>query len=275
LTEQVKSNIVKKWIKSGFKIIMKKFILGVLIGLPILLTGCSGSKDKNNAKVIHFATSAEYPPFEYMEHGKIKGFDIDLAKLIAKELGKEAVFDNMQFSSILPALTSGQVDAAISTITITADRKKNFAFTTPYYFEGMAAVFKKEAPVTDPAQLEGKILAAQLGSTMEIWLKKHVQNEEIVTMDNNNQAIEALKAGHVDVVLMDGAQGAIFSQKNPGLAYAIIAKADDGYGIALPKQSLLTAKINRIINTLNANGEIAKRYAHWYVPWHNTGCSTI
>ena len=69
---------------------------------------------------------------------------------------------------------------------------------------------------------------------MEIWLKKHAAEEAIVAMDNNNQAVEALKAGHVDVVLMDGAQGAIFSQKNPGLSYAIIAKAEDGMALAPP-----------------------------------------
>lgn len=239
---------------------MKQFILCVTVSLPLLLSGCGSSKEDNT---IHFATSAEYPPFEYQENGKLKGFDIELAKLIAKHLGKKAVFDNMQFSSILPSLSSGQSDLAISTITITEDREKNFDFTTPYYFEGMAAVFKKDRPITDPAQLTGKKLAAQLGSTMEIWLKKHAPDEEMTMMDNNNQAIEALKAGHVDVVLMDGAQGAIFSQKNPGLAYAIIAKAEDGYGIALPKESLLTARINRILNTLKENGELVKLEKTW------------
>ncbi|ARG98414.1 substrate-binding periplasmic protein [Legionella micdadei] len=242
---------------------MNKIILSLIICSVLFIAACTDSNKKNEAKVIHFATSAEYPPFEYEEHGVIKGFDIELAKLIAKELGKEAVFDNMQFSSILPALTSGQADAAISTITITYDRKKNFDFTTPYYFEGMAAVFKKDYPINSPSQLAGKKIAAQLGSTMEIWLKKHAQDEQIVPMDNNNQAIEALKAGHIDVVLMDGAQGAIFSQKNPGLSYAIIAKAEDGYGIALPKNSLMTARINRILNTLKEKGEIAKLQKTW------------
>lgn len=242
---------------------MNKIILSLIICSVLFIAACTDSNKKNEAKVIHFATSAEYPPFEYEEHGVIKGFDIELAKLIAKELGKEAVFDNMQFSSILPALTSGQADAAISTITITYDRKKNFDFATPYYFEGMAAVFKKDYPINSPSQLAGKKIAAQLGSTMEIWLKKHAQDEQIVPMDNNNQAIEALKAGHIDVVLMDGAQGAIFSQKNPGLSYAIIAKAEDGYGIALPKNSLMTARINRILNTLKEKGEIAKLQKTW------------
>lgn len=103
-----------------------------------------------------FSTSAEYPPFEYIENGEIKGFDIDLAKLIAKELGKEAVFDNMQFSTVLPALNSGQDDVAIATITITEERKKNFDFSIPYYFEGMAAVFDISQPVKEISQLTGK-----------------------------------------------------------------------------------------------------------------------
>mgnify|MGYP000609012788 CR=1 FL=1 len=242
---------------------MKRVYALILTVFFLYLIGCSGNKEKNGLNAIHFATSAEYPPFEYQDQGNLKGFDIELAKLIAKKLGKEAVFDNMQFSSILPALTSGRVEAAISTITITKERKKNFDFTKPYYFEGMAAVFKQDSPIKDPSQLKGKILAAQLGSTMEIWLKKHSADEKIIATDNNNQAIEALKAGHVDVVLMDGAQGAIFSKKNPGLAYAIIAKAEDGYGIALNKSSQLTPQINRILNSLKESGELAKLEKTW------------
>ncbi len=132
---------------------MKKLIPCLISASMLFLSGCGNEKDRNE---IHFVTSAEYPPFEYNEQGEIKGFDIDLAKLIAKELGKKAVFDNMQFSSILPALSAGQADIAISTITITEDRKKNFDFSSPYYFEGMAAVFNQKDPVNHPSQLTGK-----------------------------------------------------------------------------------------------------------------------
>ncbi|CEK09530.1 substrate-binding periplasmic protein [Legionella hackeliae] len=233
-------------------------LLTILFCLTII--ACGNDKPRHS---IHFAVSAEYPPFEYQEHGKLKGFDIDLAKLIAKHLGKNVVFDNMQFSTILPALSSGQVDAAISTITITPERQQNFDFTAPYYFETMATVFRKDNPIQSQDALRGKIIACQLGSTMEIWLKKHFPHSFIVAMDNNNQAIEALKSGHTDVVLMDGPQGAIFSQKNPSLSYTIIAKSEDGYGIALPKNSLLKAKINRILNALKANGDIEKLQKKW------------
>ncbi|HEN5492476.1 TPA: amino acid ABC transporter substrate-binding protein, partial [Legionella pneumophila] len=212
---------------------------------------------------LRFSTSAEYPPFEYIENGEIKGFDIDLAKLIAKELGKEAVFDNMQFSTVLPALNSGQDDVAIATITITEERKKNFDFSIPYYFEGMAAVFDISQPVKEISQLTGKKIAVQLGSVMEIWLHQNFPNAEITALDNNNQAIEALIAGHVDVVLMDGAQGGVYSKKYPGLSYSILAKANEGYGLVLRKDSPLRDEINSALENLKAKGEIQKLESIW------------
>ncbi|HAU0448692.1 TPA: amino acid ABC transporter substrate-binding protein [Legionella pneumophila] len=232
----------------------------LLISSFILISSCNEQKNQNT---LRFSTSAEYPPFEYIENGEIKGFDIDLAKLIAKELGKEAVFDNMQFSTVLPALNSGQDDVAIATITITEERKKNFDFSIPYYFEGMAAVFDISQPVKEISQLTGKKIAVQLGTVMEIWLHQNFPNAEITALDNNNQAIEALIAGHVDVVLMDGAQGGVYSKKYPGLSYSILAKANEGYGLVLKKGSPLRDEINSALENLKAKGEIQKLESIW------------
>ncbi len=226
-----------------------------------LLSACSEDKV---GSAIRFATCADYPPFEYIANGEIKGFDIELAQLIAKEMGKEASFENVQFSSILAMLQGNSADAAISTITITPERQKNFDFSDPYYSESMAAVFIKEKPITDKSQLSGKKIACQLGTTMEIWLKKYIHDaEKIVMMDSNPIAIEALKAGHVDVVLVDTVQGAVFSKKNPGLYYAVIAKADTGYGIAFPKGSKLKHQVDQALGRLEAKGEIDKLKKKW------------
>ncbi|MGL5742362.1 MAG: substrate-binding periplasmic protein [Legionella sp.] len=242
---------------------MKRLFFIFLVGVSVLISFCHANISDDKGKVIHFAVAAEYPPFEYNDHGEIKGYDIDLARLIAHKLGKEAYFDTMQFSSILPALSSGQVDAAISTITITKERQKNFDFTQPYYFESMAVVFPEKNPIQDVKELSNKKIAVQLGSTMEIWLKKNVLNADIMVMDNNNQTIAALKAGHADLVLLDGMQGAVFSQKNPGLSFAIIAQSEDGYGLALKKHAALTQQINQILHELKQNGELDKLKKKW------------
>lgn len=251
---------IQKMNKFWIYIQMYKIYSVLVMSSIFCLSGCSEQDNKNT---LHFSTSAEYPPFEFIEHGEMKGFDIDLAKLVAKELGKEAVFDNMQFSSVLPAVNSGQDNAAIATITITEERKKNFDFSEPYYFEGMAAVFDASHPVVKPSQITGKRIAVQLGSVMEIWLHQHYPNAEITVLDNNNQAIEALIAGHVDVVLMDGAQGGVYSKKHPGLSYSVIAKANEGYGFVLKKGSPLTDEINLALEKLKAKGEIQKLESIW------------
>src|SRR5437870_2872374 len=108
---------------------MKKTFMHLLMPMLAAILFLTGCHEEKAADRIIFVTSAEYPPFEYQKNGELVGFDIDLARLIAKELHKEAVFENMQFSTILVALQNGAADAAISTITITDERKKHFDFS--------------------------------------------------------------------------------------------------------------------------------------------------
>ncbi len=245
---------------------MMYLYIALLSVFALFLSGCSQDKKQDE---IHFATFAEYPPFEYYQRGEIKGFDIDLAKLVASELGKTAVFDNMQFSTILPSIISGKVDAAIATITITSERQKNFDFTIPYYFSGMAVLYKTKEPINNIAELKVKKIGAQIGSVMEIWLRKHFRTGEISTLNTNNQALEALIAGHVDAVLVDGAQASVYSKKHPGISNTLITKADSGYGIALKKGSPLTTQMNQALKKLKADGHLEKLKAKWFggVSW--------
>lgn len=239
---------------------MKKLMALLGLTLSLFLIGCS---EDHSAETIRFATSADTPPFEFYDHGKIQGFDMDLAQLIAKTLKKEAVIQNMHFSNILPALATGRADAAIAVITMTEERKKNFSFSEPYYTESIAAIFRKDFPIRREAELATKKIACQLGTTMEIWARKHLPHATIITMDTNNQAIESLKIGHIDAVLVDTVQAAAFTQKNPSLGYLFIAQSEDGYAIAFPKESPLKEKVNQALTTLKAQGELQKLEEKW------------
>jgi len=238
---------------------MYKFLKGFFIAAAFLLSGCGDNKDN----VIKFGTSLDYPPFEFMENGQPKGFDIDLAHLIAKELGKTAVIEDKSFSSILAAINAEQIDAGIATITISPEREKNFDFSKAYYFENLSAVFMEKNPITSSSQLISKKVACQIGTTTELWLKKHVPEATIIAVDNNNQAIELLKAGHADIVLIDASQGKAFSDKNPGLSSNVIAQADQGFGIAFKTGSHLVAQVNAALDKLEAKGELQKLKEKW------------
>lgn len=123
---------------------MNKVLSAVFVALSLV----SACYDENNTEVMRFATSALYPPFEYREGDEVKGFDIDLARAVAAKLGKTAVFEDMQFSTVLAALQSGTVDAAISTISITEERKKSFDFSRSYYTESLSVVYPLQTPVS-------------------------------------------------------------------------------------------------------------------------------
>ncbi len=221
------------------------------------LFGC-----QKQEKTLHFATCADYPPFEYYENGEIKGFDIDLAHAVAEILHKKAHFSNMQFSAIFPSLNNENVDAGISTVTMTKKRQEMFDFSDPYYIESLALVFLKTDPIAHPSRL--KEVACQLGTTMQIWLETHTPEVRILPMDSNNQAIETLKAGHVRGVFMDSPQAKAFTKNNPALGYVFIAQSDAGYSIVLRKGSPLKDSINQALKQLKKNGKLDFLKKKWF-----------
>jgi polar amino acid transport system substrate-binding protein len=239
---------------------MNKYMRLLLVAIFSLLAGCD---EKSAETPIKFAVCADYPPFEYYDDGKIVGFDIDLAMEIAKKLSKAIAFEDMQLPAMLASVGSGMVDAAISSLAATREREKNYDFSTEYYSESFASVYKQDHPITTKSQLENIKIACQLGSTMEIWLRKNISNVSIVSVDNNNQAIELLKAGHVTCVFIDEINAPAFCKKNPGLAYAPMAKSGDGYAIMLKKGSNWKEKINNALKELASNGTIEKLKKKW------------
>ncbi len=242
---------------------MKKIFQSLLVlGAVLCIIGCEDAKHQKESE-LRLAISAEYPPFEYIDKGETKGFDIDLAQLIGEKLGLKVVFDNMSFSTIFPMLEGGQVDAAISTLTASPERRKQFDFSEVYYKSDLATIYQDTMPLKTVAALESKKVACQLGSTMEQWLKAHVPSANRVAMDHGNQMIEALKAGHVDAVLIDEVQAIIFIEKNPGLSYAIVAPVDEGYAIAFKKGSTQREPIDKALKKLMNEGEIERLKSKW------------
>ena len=241
---------------------MKK--IAIIIAACIVSICMSGCSDKKPDNQIIFAASADYPPFEYNDKGLMVGFDIDLGRLIAKELGKEAVFKDMQFSAIFLALNDGSIDAGISSIGSTPEREKTFDFSDGYYAADFAILYAAKSPLAK--SLDGKKIACQLGSIMEAWLKENAPSAKISLVASNNHAVEALKAGHIDGVIMDYLQAMEFAKQNPGLTHFILSNADvnsDAYRVAFKKGSGLKDQVNHAIKHLKENGELDALAKKW------------
>ena len=158
---------------------MKKYFvvaLALMTAMSIFLTGCGGSnsaskpaEDKKVAaeKILRVGTEPSFAPFEFQKEGssEFTGFDMDLIRALGKEMGYKVEIVNMGFDALIPALASGTIDAAISGMSITEERRKAVSFSNPYYKSGLIVMVPKDnTTIKDYADLVGKTIAVQIGT---------------------------------------------------------------------------------------------------------------
>jgi polar amino acid transport system substrate-binding protein len=246
----------------NMKILLWTIIAGLLL-LSLVLGGC-GTK---SAAKIRVATDATWPPFESVNEQtkKIEGFDIDLLSAIAAKEGLEIEFINVAFDPLLAGVAQGTYDAAISSITITEDRKKDMLFSDPYFSAGqIVTVGKSNTTVTSKDGLGGKKIGAQLGTTGEIEAKK-ISGATVKTYDDIGLAFQDLMNGQIDAVIADNPLALSYVGKNPDKLKNVGGIfTQENYGIAIAKgKTDLLAKINSGLKKVIADGKITELSKKW------------
>ena len=162
------------------------FSLATLMSLALLVGGCGGEKaaapaSSGGAKVLRVGTNADFAPFEFQDvSGKeYQGFDMDLIRAIAKEMGYQADIQNINFDGLIPAMESGNLDVIISGMSINDERKQKVDFSEPYYKSGLTIVVKKDnTAINKFNDLAGKKVAVQIGTTSAKEVRK-IQGVEV------------------------------------------------------------------------------------------------
>ena len=146
----------------------------IRIMAAVLATGlCLASAAFAAPKNVTVATDATWPPMEFVDaNKKIVGFDIDFMNAVAKEAGFQVTFKNTAWDGIFAGIAAGQYDAIISSVTITDERKAKFDFTAPYISIGQILVVPKAEKGSKVADLKGKRVGAQIGTTGAMEIKK-------------------------------------------------------------------------------------------------------
>lgn len=235
---------------------LKKILITLLLFLNL---ACQDKKQENTLKL---AISPDFPPFEFKKDGKLEGFDIELAQMICKKLGKNLEILEFDFNSLIPLLVSGKADFIMSGLTITSEREKNIDFSTIYYKAHIAGLTKDK----ELKNLEGKRIGAQLGSYMEIFANEQKQlypNITIISLANNLHLLQELKLGRIDVLLLEEAQIPIFLKNNPELNSVYFVDKESGYAIGFKKGSPLKAEFNKVLAELEADGSIKALRNKW------------
>ena len=148
---------------------MKKIIIigaTLLAAGCFLMTGCGGDAPKQTKNEIHVVTHANWNPFEYMENGKIVGFDVDLAREAVKRAGLTMDLTDAGWEALFEQIRSHQADMAISGVTITKDREASYLFSAPYFLSRQAILVREGVDIHSAKDLmDGKEIAVQNGST--------------------------------------------------------------------------------------------------------------
>ncbi|MGM8216084.1 transporter substrate-binding domain-containing protein [Bacillaceae bacterium W0354] len=271
---------------------MNKKLLGIIFSvlLVVVLAACgtldqkgeendkdientSGSSDQeknqdksDEKKVLTLGTSADFPPFEsYDESGEIVGFDIDIAKAIAEELGLELKVDDMDFNGLIGALQTNRVDMVMAGMSATEERKENVDFSSAYHYSGEMFISKKDSDVTELEHIAGKTVGVQLGTIQEEGAYK-IQEEidfEIKLIDDATTLIQELLTGRIDIAYMDKtvAEGYIEAQDLAG--FDDPTTSTPGMAVAFPKDSEFVEEVSAVIDQLIESGKIEELEEKW------------
>ena len=227
--------------------------LGLIIFIMILMCGCS-KKDENQLVMV---TEAGFAPYEYYENGEVVGVDVDIAREIAKYLGKTLVVKDIAFDSIINEVKTGKADFGAACISYSDDRAKNVDFSINYAVSKQVVIVNNNSSITNVNEISNKKIAVQLGSIADTFVTEKYKSANVVRQKKYLAAIEDLKTGKVDCVVMDELPAKEIVSKNEGIKILDGSLTNDSYGMVVKKgnKELLDA-INMVLQNLKDEGKI-------------------
>ena len=212
----------------------------------------TGTKDP--AKLV-MGTNAAFPPFEYVEGDAVTGVDADMMAAIAKKMGVELEIVDMEFDSLPTALANGQIDVIAAGYTVNADREETMDFSTPYYTAAQTILVMNGSDIATADDLNGKVIGVQTGTTGSFCAEDYTDADNIKGFANGMLAVEALKNGQVDAVIIDNNPAKAYGDENADLVLIENQFAPEDYAMAVAKgNSVLLQKINDALAAIKADG---------------------
>lgn len=197
---------------------MKKIISFILV-MMLVLCGMAVAEEK---PTLVMGTNAEFPPYEYYEGNEIVGIDAEIAAAVCEKLGYELVIEDMAFDSIITSVQSGKIDFGMAVMTVTEERQQSVNFSESYATGVQVVIVTEDSEITSVDDLfnGGYAIGVQLATTGDLYATWDLEDEGLGTVERYNKgadAVEALKNGKVDCVIIDNEPAKAFVAANEGL----------------------------------------------------------
>ncbi len=250
-----------------------KSVGGTAIGVSV--AGCLGSSGSSggSGEEIIAGTAPGFPPFEMKQGGELVGFDIDMLEAVVEETNYSlSNWKTFEFSSLIPALTSGKIDVIAAALTITDEREKTIDYTVQYYNADQAVIVRKNGDFSPNAlsDLSGHPIGAQSGTTGEGVVKSELIKTGKLKQSNYNSygnyvlAVEDLINGNIDAVVLDTPVAQTFTSNRP-VKIAFTVQTNEFYGFGLRNDAnALVGGLNDGIEVVKRNGTYEKLINEWF-----------
>ena len=243
---------------------MKKLFAVLLSAMLLLAMAACGEQpqtpdDTQEPAVLHMATEGTFPPYEYYDNGQLVGIDIEVAGAIAEKLGMKLETTDIAFDSIIPGVQAGKYDIGMAGVTVSEERLQQVNFSDSYATGVQVVIVKEGGKVQSLDDMADAIIGTQSGTTGFIYASGDFGDDHVKSFTKTTDAVEALKNGQVDCVLLDNAPAEALVEANPdaGLSILETAYTVEDYAIAINKENTdLQAKINAALAELVADGTL-------------------
>lgn len=213
---------------------------------------------------LHMATNAAFAPYEMIsDNGGFEGIDVEIATAIAQKLGLELVVDDMDFNSVIISVEGGKSDIAMAGLTVTDERKQNVDFTESYATGVQVIIVPEGSDIQTVDDLANdKMIGVQEGTTGYIYCSADVEDggygeDHVSSYTNGAMAIEALKGGKVDAVVIDNEPAKAFVAANEGLKILDTEYIVENYAIGISKDNpALRDAVDAALKELIADGTV-------------------
>jgi ABC-type amino acid transport substrate-binding protein len=205
-----------------------------------------------------------YPPFESIRDGQVVGYDVELARAIAADLGVEVELKTLALDTLYDALAAEHVDVLVSALPIVYERQKEVRYSVPYYQAGQVVVVQAGSPIRSAAALDGHRVGVELGSNADTETRRLARTTLLgmqvrSTYHSAEEALVALVQGEVEAAMADNTSAQAYAAAHPGAVEVLSPPlTDEPYVVAMPARATgLVAQVDATIERLRASGELA------------------
>ena len=256
---------------------MKKFsiaMLSMVLAGSMLLTGCGGSKTADSSSdaqdsttstsaeggTLRMGTNATFPPYEFVgDDGNVQGIDVDIAAAIADKLGLKLEIMDMDFDSIITAVSAGKADMGMAGMTVTEDRKKNVDFSQTYASAIQAIIVPDGSDIKTADDMEGKKIGVMQGFTGDLNCTEQFGEDSVVRFNKSAEAVMALQQGKIDCIVIDNEPAKKIIEANKGLQILDSKYSQEDYAIAFAKgNDGLRDAVDKALGELIDDGTVEK-----------------